>query len=199
MQVLRYGLLRDTEFHMMVFRLLYQLFSVILSGMNIQQKSIDNFWSKVIQQPGCWKFNNNPNREGYHACNYRLSGETKFRKTGAHRFMMMATGHVIPPNYVVCHHCDNPGCVNPDHLFIGTVADNNRDKKIKGRTRAPCGERQGKALLTNEQARAIRAEAIVGWRVGYNNGSNIKEIAAKYGVNRELVRRIARGELYRNI
>lgn len=113
--------------------------------------------------------------------------------------MMLIHGHNIPPGYVVCHRCDNPSCVNPEHLFIGTPADNNLDKKLKGRDRAPRGEQQGRALITNDIARKIRAEAIVGWRVGYNNGSNISEIAKKYGVPRELVRRIARGELYKDI
>lgn len=167
--------------------------------MNIQQHSINLFWSKVIKQPGCWSFNSAKDKDGYGAFSYKLENSNKYIKAGAHRFMLLINGHIIPKGYVVCHKCDNPSCVNPDHLFIGTPADNNLDKKLKGRDRAPKGEQQGKASITDDIARKIKAEAVVGWRVGYNNGSNISAVAAKYGVKRELVRRIARGELYKHI
>lgn len=167
--------------------------------MNIQQHSINLFWSKVIKQDGCWAFQSAKDRDGYGAFSYKREDSNKYIKAGAHRFMMLIHGHTIPPGYVVCHKCDNPSCVNPDHLFIGTVADNNLDKKLKGRDRAPKGEKQPQASITDDIARKIKAEAVVGWRVGYNNGSNITEVAAKYGVKRELVRRIARGELYKHI
>ena len=167
--------------------------------MNIRQHSIDLFWSKVIKQNGCWAFQSAKDRDGYHKHSFKTEGSNKYRQTGAHRFMMLINGHTIPSGYVVCHKCDNPSCVNPEHLFIGTPADNNLDKLLKGRAVAPKGERQARASLTNEQAREIRKRAKVGWRVGYNNGSNISELAKEFGVPRELVRRIARGELYKDI
>lgn len=165
----------------------------------IRQTSIDRFWSKVIKQDGCWDFQSAKDRDGYHAFSYKVEGSDKYIKTGAHRFMMMSQGVVIPPGYVVCHQCDNPSCVNPAHLFIGTVADNNLDKKLKGRDRAPKGQQQAHASITDDIARKIKDEAIVGYRSGYNNGSNLKYVAAKYGVKVELVRRIARGELYKHV
>lgn len=167
--------------------------------MNIQQKHIDLFWSKVIQHDGCWSFQSVKDRDGYHRFAYKVEGSNKYIHRGAHRVMLMILGHQIPHGYVVCHKCDNPSCVNPEHLFIGTPADNNLDKKLKGRDRAPRGERQAHASITDDIARKIKAEAVVGSRVGYNNGSNLKEVAAKYGCKVELVRRIARGELYKHI
>jgi hypothetical protein len=167
--------------------------------MNIQQHSIDLFWSKVIKQDGCWSFQSAKDRDGYHRFAFKIEGSNKYIHRGAHRVMLMINGHKIPPGYVVCHKCDNPSCVNPEHLFIGTPADNNLDKLLKGRAVAPKGERQANASITDDIARKIKAEAVVGWRVGYNNGSNILEVALKYGVKRELVRRIARGELYKHI
>ena len=167
--------------------------------MQIQQKYIDIFWNKVTKQDGCWTFNSAKDRDGYHAFSYKRIGDVKYTKAGAHRFMLLIHGHIVPKDYVVCHKCDNPGCVNPEHLFIGTVADNNLDKKLKGRERAPRGEQQPNSKISDAIARKIKDEAVVGWRVGYNNGSNISEVAAKYGVKRELVRRIARGELYKHV
>jgi hypothetical protein len=165
----------------------------------INEKDLKRFWSKVTKTNSCWSFNSAKDRDGYHAFSYKILGQNKYKKTGAHRFMLMVNNITIPPGYVVCHRCDNPSCVNPDHLFVGTVADNNLDKKLKGRQRAPKGEKQGKASLTNEQAREIRSRAVVGWRVGYNNGSNIPQLAKEYGVPRELIRRIARNELYKDV
>ena len=167
--------------------------------MIIQKTSIDRFWSKVIKNNGCWGFDSAKDRDGYHRFAYKVEGSTKYKHSSAHRFMMLANGHTIPKGYVVCHKCDNPSCITPDHLFIGTPADNNLDKKLKGRERAPIGEKQGRALITDAQAREIRQRAVVGWRVGYNNGSNITELAREYNVPRELIRRIARGELYRDV
>ena len=166
----------------------------------VRQLDIDLFWSKVVKgnDDECWGFKGNKDRDGYYSQSFiTAAGHRQY--TGAHRFMMIMEGHTIPVGYVVMHKCDNPSCVNPNHLRIGTVAENNLDKKLKGRSKAPKGERQGNASLTNEQAREIRAKAVVGYRVGYNNGSNIRQVAEEYGVPRELVRRIARNELYKDI
>ena len=113
--------------------------------------------------------------------------------------MMIATGKTIPLGYVVCHKCDNPSCVNPDHLFIGTVNDNNQDKVRKGRQSSSPGSTNSMAKLDESTAKKIKAEARVGTRVGYNNGSNIKEVANKYNVHVETVRLIAKGITWKHI
>lgn len=73
----------------------------------------------------------------------------------AHRVAWEITYGEIPENLVVCHHCDNPKCVNPKHLFIGTQTDNVADRERKGRNIVQKGEKCGTAKLTEEQVKEI--------------------------------------------
>jgi HNH endonuclease len=68
----------------------------------------------------------------------------------------------VPDDMCVCHTCDNPLCCNPDHLFLGTVADNNADKETKGRGKHPFGAQAGRAILNEEQVVAIMACLLIG-------------------------------------
>lgn len=74
----------------------------------------------------------------------------------AHRFSWFITNGEIPEGFLVCHHCDNPPCVNPKHLFLGTPKDNVQDKMKKGRHNPPQGERQWKSKITSNQVKKIR-------------------------------------------
>ena len=62
----------------------------------------------------------------------------------------------IPNGLCVCHKCDNPSCINPEHLFLGTYADNNRDRNLKGHSVFSYGEHHGQSKLTEAQVREIR-------------------------------------------
>jgi hypothetical protein len=86
------------------------------------------FMARVVVRPnGCWHFGKS--RRGY--ATTKLFG----RKNGAHRVSWEIHRGAIPEGLFVCHHCDNPPCVNPEHLFIGTVSDNAQDMLKKGRGR----------------------------------------------------------------
>lgn len=90
----------------------------------------DRFWSKVDKSGGpdaCWTWTAARNRNGY--------GQFWQGRNGivVHRFSWMMHNGPIPVGLFCCHHCDNPPCVNPAHLFIGTNSDNMRDAQRKGR------------------------------------------------------------------
>jgi len=165
--------------------------------MEFEQKHIDNFWSKVIKMDGCWLWKAAHCRDGYGLYSIKINGIGKQYK--AHRFVKLIQGESIPPGYVVLHSCDNPGCVNPDHLRIGTVQENNLDKLAKNRQVGPKGQKNSKSKLTDQQVRDIKKRAQVGHRVGYNNGSNLKQLAKEYGTCIDTIRLIARNKTWRHI
>lgn len=76
---------------------------------------------------GCWVWTGKRSREGYGR--FSLDG----RLVNAHRWSWERAVGPIPNGLLVCHHCDNPPCVNPEHLFVGTIQDNTRDMLAKGR------------------------------------------------------------------
>ena len=88
------------------------------------------FWLQVNFDPdACWTWTGYCNAAGYGHVRW---GED--RRVFAHRVAWEAVHGPIPDGLVVCHHCDNPPCVRPDHLFLGTVRDNAQDMIAKGRS-----------------------------------------------------------------
>ena len=101
----------------------------------------EKFWSKVNRRgpDDCWEWMNS----GTYGHFYIGKGQAR----PAHRIAYELTYGDIPVGLCVCHHCDNPPCCNPTHLFVGTVQDNMRDKVAKGRgKRTPKPKRQMKRL-----------------------------------------------------
>ena len=86
------------------------------------------FWRHVKKSDGCWEWTAGNNGHGY-------GWATRYRQlsVAAHRFSWEMHFGPIPPGLIVCHHCDNPPCVRPDHLFVGTYKDNMQDCVRKGR------------------------------------------------------------------
>lgn len=160
----------------------------------IEQKYIDLFWNKVDKTDTCWNWTAYKDRDGYGIFGIKNLGQFK-----AHRFSVMLKGIDIPEGYVVMHHCDNPSCVNPAHLKPATVAENNLDKKLKNRQSKLKGELNAGSKLTESQVKDIRSRVIVGSRRGYNNNSNIKELATEYKVCNDTIRLIAHRKIWSHI
>lgn len=158
---------------------------------------LERFLSKVLKSDDpntCWLWGGGIAKTGY---GQQFVGKPngKNSQAPAHRLAYFVAYGAIPDKLFVCHHCDNPACVNPAHLFLGTVLDNNRDKVRKNRhpfgdshhARAKPevvarGERVGTSKLKEEQVRDILNL--------HAKGVNQNELAAKFSVSTMAVFRI---------
>lgn len=118
------------------------------------------FWAKAQKADGCWTWTAGKCVGDYGA--FAVCRPTAERTTAvlAHRMAWAIANQTSPRGSAVCHHCDNPRCVRPEHLFIGTRTDNNRDRNAKGRQSR--GVSRPAAKLNDHAVRAIRrmAEAV---------------------------------------
>lgn len=152
------------------------------------------FELSFIPEPnsGCWLWLGTPRGSmGYGA--FQMEG----RNHQAHRASWLLFRSEIPSGEWVLHQCDNPSCVNPSHLFLGTQADNEADKVAKGRqSRGEAhsaakinparGADNGNSKLTIQDVLAIRAATVPQ-----------RQIAKAYGVTQALISKIQRGEIWK--
>lgn len=144
------------------------------------------FWSQVKKSDGCWEWTGTKGYEPY------AYGKITWKQCPllCHRVSYVLKKGPIPKGMLVCHKCDNPKCVNPDHLFPGSSLDNLLDCIKKGRKNNVVGEDHCRAKLTVDQVKEIRAEYPV---------RTIKQVdfANKYGVSRAAIHHIVKGSSWK--
>lgn len=163
------------------------------------------FWAKVGKGPGCWEWTGKISR-GKRGGYGKLLVQRKERL--AHRISWMLHNGRLPPEMCVCHKCDNRRCVRPNHLFLGTVADNDRDRHAKGREakgdrhgsrttpesldKRARGEACGASKLTGEQVLEIRRKYV-------SRKYPYRKLAEEYGLSLTHVWRIVTGRYWRHV
>lgn len=154
--------------------------------LQLTEKEIKKFWAAVqIGMPHeCW-----PYRKTIDVCGYgRFSTRSGPRvRIQAHRLAFFLHWGIDPEDYTICHDCDNPACCNPSHLFVGTCADNMKDKVRKGRQAR--GEKNGFSKLTSGDVIKIRERFAQG-------ETSFHKLAIEYGVYHGHIRKIVNRELW---
>lgn len=152
----------------------------------VVRTATESFWLRVDKHApnGCWEWQSTMNDRGY--------GVLRFQglKGMAHRVAFELTNGPIPDGLCLLHRCDNPRCVNPAHLFLGTKGDNARDMVQK--QRSLIGERNHKAKITREQATEIS-------RLYATGKYPQQRIAAQFGIGQGQVSKIVRRTEWHNL
>lgn len=138
---------------------------------------------RVRQANECWVWDASTNNCGYGQ--FRYAG--KMRK--AHRISYEFFIGTIPDGIQVCHKCDNPSCVNPNHLFLGTHTENMKDMAAKGRAGVTLGKFNPNSKLTPDAVKAIRADTT----------KTTKQLGAEFGVSDVMISKIKTGRSWRHI
>jgi hypothetical protein len=152
------------------------------------------FWEKVDKSGECWLWTGGMSPSGYGNVGSTAGNKRRgFATRAAHRISWILTFGEIGDGLCVCHRCDNPPCVNPAHLFLGTHLDNNRDMINKGRDRK--NPRRGEA---HHQAK-LTEDAVLSIRELSRNGVPRAELAARFGVAQSGISKITLRQTWTHI
>lgn len=148
--------------------------------------------SKIKVNPitDCWEWQGSTKGMGY---GYTIIGSRKDgtrRTASTHRLAYEEWKGEIPNGYFVCHKCDNPRCINPEHLFVGTRQDNIDDRERKGRNIVKFGEDKSNSKLTMKDVKDAR------WERAYK-GTTYQALADKYGVGKHTIMNAIKGKTWK--
>lgn len=154
-------------------------------GLVVWSQSTDvRFWSRVEKDPlGCWTWRGERYQRGYG----QFWSNGKLRR--AHRVAYELLVGPIPEGLWVLHHCDNPPCIRPDHLWLGTRQDNMTDMAMKRRGSGGVPWPRHPAKLDPDRVRAIRSAT----------GETQRELAARYGVSRSTIQLVRSGKRWEHV
>lgn len=184
--------------------------------MQFTERELERFWDKVHKSDGCWNWTASKYPDGYGAINIRR----KCRP--AHQISWLIHYGEIPNGCEVCHHCDNPACVRPDHLYAASHSQNVKDMHIKGRgvytsgddhwtrkypervlrgnlngahkhpERMARGEKNGNSKLTEKLVRDMR--------LIYHRGRvSSRSLATRYGLDKSTVLDIVYRRIWKHV
>lgn len=152
----------------------------LATGPNASVTPEDRFWAQVDKSGECWVWTGTVTGKGYGTLT------SKGKRHSAHRFSYVLANGPIPDGMFVCHACDNPRCVRPDHLFVGDNTANMRDASSKGRLRAGAKHPMAlRAKLSADDVRAVRLDT----RSTY-------ALAKVHGVSSSTIQSIRAGKTY---
>lgn len=154
--------------------------------MSNRRNTENDFWKKVdttYNDSGCWIWMGKPKKSGYGVM--RFNGKYEL----SHRISWLIHFGVIPNNLWVLHHCDNKLCVNPNHLFLGTIIDNDKDRYNKSREAK--GENHGNSKFSNDDILKIRRMRI--------DGHSYAEIGQLFGSNKGHIQKICLHKIWVHI
>lgn len=146
-----------------------------LASQGLSETFPTRFWTKVKKTDFCWLWTASPYGGRYGRISRTgKSRPTKGRDISSHVAAWILIKGPVPKGMCVLHHCDNPRCVNPDHLWIGTQLENMRDMVKKRRARGCRGESHANHKLTSSDVASIRSLKL--------SGHTGVELAKRFGV-----------------
>ena len=148
------------------------------------QRQLRRFWDNVEKSDGCWEWKGLILTSGLGYGQLYFDGKQYL----AHRASWLIHHGDIPEGMLVLHHCDNPKCVNPAHLYLGNHKDNARDRETRNRRRRVRGEEVGNSKLTEAEVRAIRSSS-----------ESCTVLGARYGISRSLVSLIKLNRIWKHL
>jgi len=164
-----------------------------------ERKSEENrFWEKVNikSESECWLWNSSKDKDGYGWFSFTSTNETqKYKTIQAHRYSALLKYKNLGNN-LVRHTCDNRSCVNPNHLILGSAADNSKD--MTERKRQAVGEKNGNSKLTNIQALEILKTYKEQKEAGKLYGC-LERLAKEYDVSKQIISRLTAKKTFNKI
>lgn len=148
----------------------------------IEERFLMQFKKNDIDLCWLWEGDKRPNGKGILYGRFTIENG---KGTSAHRYSYKFFNGDIPDNLFICHKCDTPLCVNPNHLFLGSHKENMKDMVNKNRSYKGRGEKKSISKLTNKQASEIR-----------QSDDKRENLAKKYNVSLSCIARIKRNETY---